>query len=75
MLLKVLQNSPQKTVPVAMALVAVGLMLVVVSASWPHLAGLGANDFARGFLIGLGIMLEIGGVVLASAARRRGDKA
>ena len=51
-----------------MALVVVGLVLVVVSASWSHFAAAGGNDFVRGFLIGLGIALEVAGVVLAAFA-------
>jgi hypothetical protein len=74
MLLEKLQNSSRTIVPAATALIVVGLMLVMVSASWSRLvaAGSGGNDFARGFLIGFGIVLKISGVVLlAKAASRR----
>jgi hypothetical protein len=74
MLLAKLKCSPEKMIPVAMALVVTGLMLVVVSTVWYRLPlpvahmGTDWNDFFRGLLIGIAIALEIGGVVIASAA-------
>lgn len=75
MILCKLQNSPQKMIPFAMTLLAVGLAILVVGASWPMLVpsflNLGSNDFLHGFCFGLGLTLEIGGVILVAAAATR----
>jgi hypothetical protein len=74
MILAKLQKTPEKMIPVAMALVVTGLMLIVVCTAWSRLplsfAHMGADwsDFFRGMLTGIAIALEIGGVVIASAA-------
>lgn len=74
MLLHKLRQTPEKMVPVAMALVAVGLLLMVLSAVWTRLGiplahmGRDWSDFVRGMLIGVALGLEAGGVVIAAAA-------
>lgn len=61
-------------IPVAMTLVVVGLTILMVGIAWPRFSpsvphlGTDWNDFFRGFVFGLAIALEAGGVVLASAA-------
>jgi len=73
-ILRILNNAPEKAVPVAMALLVTGLSLLTIGITWPpHLALLqGAgddwNDFLRGAFFGLAITLEIFGVVLAASA-------
>ncbi len=80
MLFRKLQ-SPRIAVPVGMLLVCAGLLLSVTSQGLiQHLYGtahLSTNtvDFIRGFCIGLGIMMEIAGLIvmlLAARERRRG---
>ena len=67
-------KNSQKMIRGAMALVVTGLMLIVVCTAWSRLtlpfAHMGADwsDFFRGMLTGIAIALEIGGVVIASAA-------
>jgi hypothetical protein len=69
-----LAKSPTAKVPIAMALVSTGMMFIVFGIVWPHLislaphAGTNLNDFLRGLCYGLGISLEIGGLVLAITA-------
>jgi hypothetical protein len=76
MILSRLQNSPEKMIPVAMALVTAGLMIIVVGLVWPiHTLPVahGAtnwSDFSRGFTFGFGIVVELTGVVIASATVR-----
>src|ERR1039458_3763792 len=74
MILRRLENSPEKTIPVAMALIVVGLSLLTIGITWlrvspsiPHL-GTDWNDFFRGMIFGIAIVLEIAGVVLATKA-------
>lgn len=61
-------------VPVAMTFVVVGLVMTVLSLVLPRMVaahpGSDSLDFARGFLVGLGIVLEIAGVVSLSVAAR-----
>ena len=78
MILSKLQSSPQKTVPLAMALLTTGLMLLTFGIAWPRLsypaAHLGHewNDFLRGFLFGISIVLETWAeVILVVAGRTR----
>jgi hypothetical protein len=79
MILRNLQKSPERMIPVAMALIVVGLSILMIGIAWPRLSppvphiGTDWNDFAHGFLIGLAIAMEIGGVVIAaSAAAKKG---
>jgi hypothetical protein len=75
MLLDKLQRNPEKSVPLGVALLTVGLAILMIGINWPRIpAHLPAdwNDFARGFLYGLAITLEAASiVVLAKAARRK----
>ena len=79
MILRNLQNSPEKMIPVAMTMVVVGLSILTIGIAWPHFSpslpheGTDWNDFARGFMFGIAIALEAGGVVLAAraAAKKR----
>ncbi len=76
MILRRLQNSPEKMVPVAMALVTSGLMMIVVGIVWPvHSIPVAHgdtnwSDFFRGVTFGFGIVMELTGAVIASAAVR-----
>ncbi|MGA7858176.1 MAG: hypothetical protein WCA11_09645 [Terracidiphilus sp.] len=76
MILSRLQNSPEKAIPVAMALVTTGLMMIVVGIVWPihsppvAYGGTNWSDFFRGFTFGIAIVMELTGVVIASAAVR-----
>ncbi len=71
------EKSPAARVPIAMALISTGMMFIVFGILWPRFislapyAGTNLNDFLRGLLYGLGISLEIGGLVLAVAAREK----
>jgi hypothetical protein len=74
MILRTLENEPSKAVPVAMTLIVVGLSILTIGICWerfvpiaPHI-GTDWNDFFRGLLFGLGITLEISGVVIAARA-------
>jgi hypothetical protein len=80
MLLRMLNNDGQSaskaSIPVAMALLAVGLVLLGVALGWrvilPGYQAGSTSHFLRGFLIGLAIALEIWAFVIAfTAARRR----
>jgi hypothetical protein len=80
MILSKLENSPEKKIPVAMALIVVGLSTTVIGVSWSRLApsvphvGTDWNDFFRGVVFGIAIVLEIAGVAIAAsaaAARKR----
>lgn len=75
MILRKLKNCPERMVPVAMAMVVVGLSILGIAIAWPHFSpslpshsGTDWNDFARGFLYGLAITLETAGVVFAAGA-------
>lgn len=82
MLLRKLQ-SPRTAIPSGMLLVCAGMLLNVTAQGFiQHVHGsahwsTGRVDFVRGFCIGLGIALEIGGMlVMAPTARakwRRSD--
>ncbi|MDR3751918.1 MAG: hypothetical protein P4K94_10575 [Terracidiphilus sp.] len=77
MLLKKLQKYPEKMVPVGMTLLTTGLMMLVIGIFWPQspfLAHLAPdwNDFLRGFLFGIAIVLEtLSVVVLVSAVANK----
>lgn len=80
MFLRRLENSPEKMIPAAMALIVVGLSLLTIGITWlrvsPSIPHLGAdwNDFFRGVIFGIAIVLEVAGVVLATkvaAAKNR----
>jgi hypothetical protein len=74
MILRKIQDSPQKAVPLAMMLVVVGLSLIVLATVWlrfaPPLTFFGHDwgDFMHGFLYGVAIAMEIAGVAIAAAA-------
>jgi hypothetical protein len=74
MILNKLQKTPEKMVPVAMALVVIGLSLLTIGIAWPRIstppphAGTDWNDFFRGAIFGIAIVLEVVGVVLATKA-------
>lgn len=74
MLMDKLGKTPEKIVPLGMALLVVGLAIGMIGSNWPripvHLPG-EWNDFARGFLFGLGIALEVAAVVVLTKAARR----
>jgi hypothetical protein len=79
-LLKPNEQCARAKVPVAMMFVTIGLMLMVVGVVWSgasspsvHTALL-SHDFLRGFLIGVAIVLEIVGVVIAASATRETRK-
>jgi hypothetical protein len=77
-ILSKLENSPEKKIPVAMALIVAGLSMTVISISWSRLApsaphlGTDWSDFFRGAILGVAIVLEIAGVaIVASAAKKK----
>jgi hypothetical protein len=75
MILRKLQNAPEKLIPVAMMFITVGMMIIVVATAWhkpliPVTSGTDWNDFLRGFALGLAIVMEIVGLVLAISAAR-----
>ncbi|HEV2487006.1 MAG TPA: hypothetical protein VGT08_15870 [Terracidiphilus sp.] len=80
MILRNLQNSPEKIIPVAMSLIVVGLSILLIGIARPRFSpsapyiGAAWNDFAHGFLIGLAIALEAGGLVLAASAAAKKRK-
>ena len=74
MLSAAIKKNPRKMIPIAMMLVVVGLTLVttgnLVARHWAA-AGLPSSqwgDFTFGFMVGLGIILEIFGLVIAAKA-------
>ena len=74
MILGKLESSPEKKIPVAMALIVAGLSMIVIGVVWsryvPQVAHVGTNwnDFFCGAIFGLAIVMEIAGVVIASSA-------
>ena len=72
MILRKLQISTAKSVPIAMSLLVTGLTLLMLGIAWPKLAfpvaylGTDWNDFLRGVLYGVSIVLEISAVVLVA---------
>jgi hypothetical protein len=74
MILRNLQNSPEKMIPVAMAFVVVGLSILTIGIAWPRFippvthTGTDWNGFFRGLLFGIAIAMEITGVVIATSA-------
>jgi hypothetical protein len=79
MILRKLENAPEKIIPVAMAFIVVGLSLLTIGITWPRFSpslphpGTDWNDFFRGVIFGIAIVLEAAGVVLATkaAAKKR----
>lgn len=74
MLLRKLNDAPEKIVPVGMGLLVVGLSITVIGANWlrsstplAH-AGTDWNDFFHGLILGLGLALEIAGIALTARA-------
>ena len=70
-------RSAKVAVPIGMSLVSSGLFLGVLSAALPHLSSRFAQpsqvgDFLRGLAVGLGIGLEICGLVIMLLAVRAG---
>jgi hypothetical protein len=74
MIFRALKNDPQRMIPVAMALIIVGMAIVMAGVNWPKLSpalahtGTDWNDFFRGAMMGFGIVLEICGVAIAAKA-------
>ena len=81
MILRNLQNSPEKMIPVAMTFVVVGLSILMIGLAWPRFfspavhAGTDWSDFFRGFIFGIAIVMEIVGVALAATAAAKKRKA
>ena len=82
MILGKLEHSPGKKIPAAMALIVVGLSMTVIGVAWSYFApsvphpGTNWNDFFRGVVFGIAIVLEILGVaIVASAAAAKKRKA
>jgi hypothetical protein len=75
-----LQNASEKSVPLAMTLIVVGLSILMIGLAWPRFSpsvphiGTDWNDFAHGFLIGLAIAMEVGGVIIAASAAAKERK-
>ena len=75
-----LQNAPEKSIPLAMTLIVVGLSILMIGIAWPRFSpsvphiGTDWNDFAHGFLIGLASAMEIGGVIIAASAAAKKRK-
>jgi len=75
-----LQNAPEKSIPLAMTLIVVGLSILMIGIAWPRFSpsvphiGTDWNDFAHGFLIGLAYAMEIGGVIIAASAAAKKRK-
>ncbi len=74
MILDKLKSSPEKVLPIAMALIVVGLSCLLIGIAWPTYThafmqlGTGTSDFLHGLFFGVAIALELGGVVLAASA-------
>jgi hypothetical protein len=74
MILSKLQNDPAKMTSMAMAFIAIGLSLLTIGITWPRVspllmhAGTDWNDFFRGAIFGIAIVLEIAGVAVAASA-------
>ena len=77
MLLRILQNQPRRAVPVAVTLIVTGLSILFIYFAWPRLSpslphtGTNWNDFLHGFLLGIAIALEAGGLIVGIAAIRK----
>jgi hypothetical protein len=76
MLLRKLERTPERMTPIAMMLIAVGLGALIAAIAWPRHpsppvhTGADWDSFLHGFLMGLAIALEAGGVVLAVVAAK-----
>jgi hypothetical protein len=74
MILIKLENSPEKKIPIAMAMIVVGLSMTVIGINWSRFAssvphpGTDWDDFLRGAIFGVAIVLEIAGVAIAASA-------
>jgi len=81
MILSKFQDSPERKIPIAMALVTTGLMTIVVCIAWPRspllVAHLGTNwnDFWRGVILGIALVMEIAGLVIGGSAKAAGKVA
>ena len=67
-------KSAASKIPIAMALISLGMMFLVIGIAWPHFVspvahtGTDWHAFLRGLCYGLGISFDIGGLVLAVTA-------
>jgi len=74
MILRNLQKSPEKMIPVAMAFIVVGMSILAIGITWPRFSppvphmGTDWNDFFRGLMFGLAIAMEVVGLVFAATA-------
>lgn len=79
MFLDKLQFSPQESKSLAMLLVPVGLFFVVFGTAFTHFGEPSPipawQDFARGLFFGMGMALEMIGLLVMSNARRQGRRA
>ena len=68
------EKSAAARVPIAMALISMGMMFLVIGIAWPHFVspvahtGTDWHAFLRGLCYGLGISFDIGGLVIAVSA-------
>jgi hypothetical protein len=68
------EKSPAARVPIAMALISLGMMFLVIGIAWPHFVSPAAHTgtdwhaFLRGLCYGLGISFDIGGLIIAVTA-------
>ena len=79
MLLRKLEKTPERMTLIAMMLIVVGLGALIAAIAWPRHplplvhTGPDWDSFLHGFLMGLAIALEAGGVVLALVAAKAKD--
>jgi uncharacterized membrane protein YidH (DUF202 family) len=77
MILRKLESNPAKMTSVALAFIAIGLSLLTIGIAWPRFsptlphAGTDWNDFFRGVIFGIAIVIEIAGVAIAASAAKR----
>lgn len=68
------EKSAAARVPIAMALISMGMMFLVIGIAWPHFVspvthtGTDWHAFMRGICYGLGISFDIGGLLIAVSA-------
>ncbi len=77
MLLRTLQTQPRRTIPVAITFIVTGLSILFIYYAWPRLSpslphtGTNWNDFFHGFLLGMAIVMEAAGLIIAISAMRK----